>query len=272
MKLKLNLFAMLIFGLVYSCRTGADRNELKMANRDVAHELVGKVAAQNNDEIQTPVDRKIIRTGEIRFETRDVSKTEALITQSVKEIQGYISGDNVYNSEDRITHRMVIRVPADKFDELLEKISVNALKIESKTIDANDVTEEYIDVEARIKTKKELENRYRELMAKATTVEDMISIEKEMGTLRSDIESIEGRLRYLKDQVSQSTLTAEFYQRTGSSFSFGSKTGQALETGWKWLLAFIVGVIHFWPFLVIAAIIIFVSFRISRKNRSKKPV
>ena len=73
-------------------------------------------------------------------------------------------------------------------------------------IDSQDVTEEYIDITARLKTKKELEARYLELLKKANKVEEIVSIEKEIGNLRSDIESIEGRLRYINNAVAYSTL------------------------------------------------------------------
>jgi len=102
------------------------------------------------------------------------------------------------------------------------------------------VTEEFIDIQARIKTKKELENRYKELLAKANTVEELLSIEKELGTLRTEIESIEGRLKYLQDRVSLSSLTIEYYELTTSSFRFIPKLGKSFVTGWNWFLSFIV--------------------------------
>ena len=96
----------------------------------------------------------------------------------------------------------MIRVPADRFDELLLIIEPLASKIESKNINTQDVTEEFIDVETRLKTKKELETRYLEILKQAKTVTDIISIESQIATVRSEIESMEGRINYLKNQVS----------------------------------------------------------------------
>jgi hypothetical protein len=264
MKLKINIWTLLAILALYSCNTSANKRE------NLAREVVLNDETSNQtkvEKVEIPIERKIIKEGEITFETANLKETESLITRTVNEMGGYIASDNVFDNEDRITHRMTVRVPSDKFDQLLTKISESAEKLDRKTISALDVTEEYIDVEARIKTKKELESRYKELLVKANTVEDILSIEKEIGTLRTEIESIEGRLRYLQNRVSLSSLAIEYYQLTTSSFGFVSKLGRAFVTGWNWLLAFIVGLIHLWPFILIIGGGLFIAFRVGRKNK-----
>lgn len=254
----------LILLLISSCTNGgrqAYSPAMEMAVPDMAASETGRAAKQ--EEITV---RKVITRGEIRFQTRDVSETSGFISGKVKESGGYISSDNIFNSDDRITQRIEIRVPSEKFDLLLSEISEKARNVDYKNVGIQDVTEEYIDVEARIRTKKELENRYRELLIKARTVEEILSIEKELGTLRSDIESIEGRLRYLSDQVSYSTLSVEFYQLTGTAVSFSSKTGQALLMGWRWFLAFIIGLMRLWPFILITGLTLIAVIRYRRKK------
>jgi hypothetical protein len=249
---------------LYSCNTSANKRE----NSTRAVEMNNETNDQTRvDKVETLIDRKIIKEGEIIFETANLKETESLITLTVSEMGGYIANDNTFSYENRITHRMTLRVPADKFDQLLKTISESAEKLDRKTISAQDVTEEYIDVEARIKTKKELETRYKELLVKAKTVDDLLAIEKEIGTLRTEIESIEGRLRYLQDRVSLSSLTIEYYQLITSSFGFLSKMGRAFVTGWNWLLAFIIGVIHFWPFILFGGGGVFIAFRTGRKRK-----
>jgi hypothetical protein len=260
---------MLILAILGSCGGGekkADSVAIKMPSGYVP-EPAATARSESMENVNVP-ERKVIRKGEISFRTKDTRETSAFITGVVKELEGYIAGDNVYNSGDRSTQRMEIRVPSVHFDDLLKRISENAQTLESKNIEVQDITEEYIDVEARIKTKKELENRYMELLSKAKTVEEILSIEKELGTLRSDIESIEGRLKYLKDQVSFSSLSVEFYQVTGSTFNFSSRFGLALVTGWKWLLEFIIGVVHFWPFILILVTAVLTTLGVTRKKRA----
>jgi hypothetical protein len=109
-----------------------------------------------------------------------------------KELNAYISNESQNNYGERLQYNQMIRVPADQFDLLLQKIEGEAVNVESKNIHTQDVTEEFIDVEARLKTKKELETRYRELLKQAKTVQDIVSIEGQIAAVRSEIESMEG--------------------------------------------------------------------------------
>lgn len=264
MKLKTTIWTLLAILVLYSCNSGSNKRAY------AAMEVPAPYDAGSQAEIgkvETQFERKIIKEGEISFETSNLKETESLITGSVSEMGGYVANDNIFNIDGRITHRMTLRVPADKFDQLLTRISESAKKLDRKTISALDVTEEFVDVEARIKTKKELESRYKELLVKAITVEDLLSIEKEMGILRTEIESMEGRLRYLQDRVGLSSLTIEFYELTTSSFGFLSKLGRAFVTGWNWLLAFVIGLIHLWPFLIIIGGGLYVAFRFGKKSK-----
>jgi type IV secretory pathway VirB6-like protein len=130
-----------------------------------------------------------------------------------------------------------------------------------------DVTEEFIDVEARIKTKKELQNRYIELLKRATTINEMLSIEREIGSLQTEIESVEGRMNYLKDKIKFSTLSVSYYQETTASFGFFSKVAEALESGWSGFLWFIIGLSYLWVFVLIAIAVIYLIVRRRRKRR-----
>jgi len=217
MTLKKFSWTLLAIFAIYSCNSGANNKVASERAIVLNNEITDETRVEK---VETPIERKIIKEGVITFETVDLKRTESLITETVNEMGGYVASDNVFSNANRITHRMTVRVAADKFDQLLAKISESAEKLDRKTISALDVTEEYIDVEARLKTKKELESRYKELLIKAKTVEDLLSIEKEIGTLRTEIESIEGRLGYLQDRVSLSSLTIEYYKMTAAS-SFG---------------------------------------------------
>jgi hypothetical protein len=261
------IFLLLLTTIVISCNSTNRRSASFMADEVAAP--APEMIQRSEKELPLQIERKIIRSGEIRFETDDLIKTESLISKAVSELKGYVSNDNLYNSDDRTTHRLVIRIPAENFDILLDRISENAQKIDSKTVDAQDVTEEYIDVESRMRTKKEIESRYKELLSQAKDVEDILSIEKEIGTLRTDIESVEGRMQYLQNQVAFSSLTVEFYQKTSSAFHFSSKAGQAIVMGWKWLLAFVIFLVHLWPFIIIGGIIIFTVKRIGKRKKVK---
>ena len=231
-----------------------------------------KSSEQNQDKVEV-VDRKIIKQGTIKFQTTDINKTKSLISQTIQELNGYISNENAYDYANRVEHKITIRVPADKFDLLITGISVYVDKFDSRNIDRLDVTEEYIDIEARIKTKKELQGRYRELLKQANKVDEMINIEREIGKLQTEIESIEGKMNYFNDRIAFSTLTVTYYQYydTASSFGFFSKFIEGLQNGWHGFLVFIIGVSNLWVFIILVAVAIYLfRLRRSRKRNRKK--
>lgn len=203
------------------------------------------------------VERKLIRNGNIEFLTDDVKKTKTEIERIAKEQKGYISAENESNYGNRFQVNQTLRIPADKFDEVLKQLEGLAEKVDNKNINTEDVTEEFIDVEARLKTKKELEARYLELLKQAKTVADIVSIEGQIANVRAEIESMEGRLKYLSNQVSFSTLNVSFYQESAASYGFGSKFMNSLKSGWFNLVDFVFWLLSVWPFVIgITALVI----------------
>lgn len=258
-------FMFLILIIVTSCNSG---DNSKNVSTDFAQPeaLTKNISAEQNN--ISSVERKIIKSGSIRFETQSVKETQEFIRNIVIELGGYLGNENVYNFEDRIEHTIEVRVPEDKFNILVDKISSSVEKLESKNISTTDVTEEFIDVEARIKTKKELEARYKEILKKATRVDEILNIEREMGNLRSEIESLEGRMNYLKNRISLSSLTITFYEKVSSPFGFFSKIKQALHNGWTSFLWFIIIIISLWPFIIIVLITLIIILKLRRNRKT----
>ena len=222
---------------------------------------------QNLNNLET-IDRKIIKNGYIRFRTADLNKTKSLIVKTVQELNGYISNDNAYDNDysNELEHRLTIRVPADKFDLFFENISESIDKLDSKSIDVIDVTEEYIDVETRINTKKDLRDRYRELLKQATKVDEILNIEKEVGNLQTEIESFERRMKSLNDRIAFSTITVIYYQKTTPAFGFSSKFLDGIKNGWNNFLWFIIGLSNLWVFIIVAAVTVYL-IKLWRKKK-----
>jgi hypothetical protein len=216
-----------------------------------------------------PEERKIIKSGTITFKTEDVNKTKFVIVQTVQELNGYIESDNAYVNDDKFTHNLTIRVPAEKFDLLLTQISETIDNLENKNIGLSDVTEEYIDVEARINVKKELQNRYIALLKQTIKVDEILNIEKEIGALQEEIESVEGRMKYLKDKVAFSELTVNYYQNLSAKINFFSNFGDGVKKGWGFFLWFLIGVSRLWVFILLAIITIYLV-RVLKKRRKRK--
>ncbi len=213
--------------------------------------------------------RKIIKEGELVFETHDFNKTKVLINTSMNEVQGYLAEESQNKYNDRIETRAVVRVPAENFDKFVETLSSSADAIDRKNIKALDVTEEYVDLEIRLKTRKDIENRYRQLLGQAKKVDDVLNIEKQIGEVREQIESAEGKLKYFNDRIAFSTLTVVYYEKMTSSIGFSSKFIDGLKSGWKNFALFIIFLANIWPFIVLPIIAVII-FRIVRTRLKVK--
>lgn len=230
-----------------------EASHAKMGLMEVPEEEMMDVAVTQQGATQSEQisERKLIREGSMNFQCEDVVKTKLEVEKICKELGAYSSSEGQDNYGNNLNYHQTIRVPAEKFDVLIQGLEKLAIKIESKDITSRDVTEEFIDLETRLKTKKELEARYLVILKQARSVEDVLSVERELGNIRSEIESMEGRLNYLKNKVSFSTLNISYYQLIDSDFGFGSKFIGSFSNGWKNLLTFLIGIMNLWPFVLL---------------------
>ncbi|NAS30935.1 DUF4349 domain-containing protein [Flavobacteriaceae bacterium R38] len=215
-------------------------------------------------------EQKIIKESFLRFQTNNLEKTYQEIVNYTRQHEGFIQKDESGKGYGDYNRSLVIRIPTQNFQKVIDSISKNVSYFDTKRISARDVTEEFIDLEARLKAKKTLENRYLELLKKANSVKEILEIERELSSIREEIEAKEGRLKYLQNQVSLSTLTIEFYKLTaenGVTVSYGSKMWKALKSGFNGLSFFFLGILNIWPFILI---VIFTVFFLRRRFFKKK--
>jgi hypothetical protein len=228
--------------------------------------------------------RLIIRNGTMNLEIESYDEADKKINELVKNLDGYTSASSSsMNAAGKKQGSLTIKVPAEKFDELIAKLGEIG-QISSQNITSSDVTEEYIDLGARLKTERELEQRLISLLdTKASTLSDVIEIEGKLATVRQKIESVEGRMKYLRSQAAFSTLTVSIFEPslldTSSGGGFFYEIGQAFKQGLEGftdvLKAIIIAAIALLPLLVFLAIIVFVIVRVikwySKKKALKKP-
>ena len=215
----------------------------------------------------TAIQRMLTKEGTLRWETVDVVKTHAAILEQAKTHNAYVSNDNQTKDDYQTTTRMELRIPSDKFDEFISGIEKDVTKFDEKRIEVLDVTEEYIDISARMKTKKELEQHYYDLLKQTKNVAEVLLVEEQLNTVRADIESAEGRLKYLKDKVNMSTLHLTFYETTSAPVGFFGEIGKSFVSGWKGFLYFILGIISAWPIVLVVSGFL---FWLIRRRRNKK--
>lgn len=280
MKTYLFVFAIALF---ISCGSNAYKSEsmkatdkltLGMVDNDKSAATKEESVSENTNEEpieQTAIpERKLIKEGSISFETDSVDKTKKYIESKVKFFEGYISKEYSYDYTEQKQYVLEVRIPSQKLDDFITSLSGVIVSLDNKDIQVKDVTEEYVDVEARIKSKKEVMQRYTEILKQAKSISEMLDIEREIGTLQADIESLEGRLKYLQNQTSLSTLNLTFYEHRSKDFEFWSKIGKSLSGGWNGLLWFFVGVMYFWPLWIILFGGLWLLLRYLKKRRNLK--
>jgi len=215
-------------------------------------------------------ERKLIKTGDLSFECADLSQTRKSIESAVKQYGGFIVNERLYKGYNNKTSNqdLTIRVPSENFDALVADISKGAQHIDSRDIEIEDVTEQYLDTETRLSVKRQLEARYRELLSEAKKVTDVLEIEKQLAKIREDIESAEGQLKRLDDQVALSTLDVIYYVRLNESPEFARYFRNSIGNGWDNLVWFVVGLLNIWPFILIVIALI-AGFRFQRNRKNK---
>lgn len=218
------------------------------------------------------IETKIIKSGNLRFQSDNLDETYNQIQKAVKKYNALIKNDSQANNDYQFSRTINIRIPNQHFDAFIADISKGVKYFDQKDISSQDVTEEYIDVASRIKTKKVLEARYLELLKKANKVSEMLEIERQLSEIREEIEAKEGRLRYLQNKVSMSTLDIEFYkpiaQGGKATVSYGGRIGNAIVSGFNGISNFFIGLIENWPVIVtLVVLILLIRKRFKRKNK-----
>lgn len=245
---------------------GLSSPQAESASSDAVTNSTQPIPTQHVD---TNVQRMLTKEGNLSWETSNVDKTHASIVAQAKKSNAYISSDNRFRDEYQMTNKMSIRIPSNQFDDFISSIENDVNNFDEKRIEVIDVTEEYIDVSARMKTKKELELHYYDLLKQTKNVTEILQVEEQLNIVRSEIESADGRLKYLKDKVNMSTIHLSFYETTSAPVGFFGQIGKSFVAGWKGMLYFILGLITAWPIVLIVLITIWLVIR-RRNNQHKK--
>ncbi len=238
----------------------------------VDQEESGKENSENDKGGEaTRMEKKLIKNGEVGFQVNSLAATKQKIVGALKANGGYIAKENSYDYSNNPTDELIVRVPAKDFDKFMAEVLNGVEKVDYKRVDIEDVTEQFVDIEARLKTKRQLEAKYSELLTKANNMDDILKINKEMEIIREDIESSEGRLKYLSNQVGYSTLKINYYeQKSSSGFNFGGKLGNALKDGSTGFLWFLIIMVQLWPLWLISGLVWWFIVWLIRRNRRKR--
>lgn len=268
MKNIISLSFVMLFMVQMSCKEATKAEELATADAKEMVAATDKQTASSPETAPTETyDRKLIKDGTISFETESIKNTRKTIYNALKKYNGYVSTDQETTDDTKIKNTITLRIPSKNYDLFLEEALAGVEHLDEKNINVNDVTEEFLDSSARLKTKKELESRYISLLSKATKIADILEIEQHIANERGEIEAIEGRLKYIENRVSLGTLTLEFYQTVPTQNTFGKSFSEGFENGWKLVVWGFVMLSNLWVFILL--ILLFLGIRTYRKRNKQ---
>ena len=228
----------------------------------------------------TPQDsRKIIYNATLWLETKQYDQASADLLEAASQAGAYVQSSESSGSAERGDRSVyyTLRVPVDNYSEFLNA-AAQAANLVRRSESSQDVTAEYVDLEARLASLEQQRQRLDELAAKAESLEDLLAIEQQRSEVQYQIESYTGQMNVLQDQISYSTVEVyldEVTELTPQSPSFLSRVGSAFRGSWNGFVSvvqeLVIGLIYLLPFLVVAAVVIVLVVLLARRAARKRP-
>lgn len=271
------ILILLITFLIFSCSSESETGGFSESKMSISPEM----AMMEDVRISTPPtslgneEKKIQRNANISIEVKNLDESIDKLNEIILLFNAEIISSNKGGIDFGQPYANIrIRVLSGNLDSAINEFKKLSTKIISENIYTNDVTEEFIDTEARLKIMKSTEDRFNSLLLKSETVEEIIQVEKELMRIRGDIESLEGRLNYLSKTTDTSEINLNLNEQipiTGESWKINDSFTSALQnlsSFAKWLADFIINVFVFIPAIIVITLII-IFLRKLIKNRKK---
>ena len=171
------------------------------SNRSAGSPPMPAMVTENMTEVRP--DRMLIWKAHLTIQVWNVSNAVSVATTLAERQGGFVEQKSDSGEQSA---RVALRIPSKRFKSALTSLEMLGT-VTSRSIDGEDVTEQYIDVDARLKNKIVLRDRLKQLLDKATAVKDILAIETELNRVQADIDSMEGRIKSLKGQADFATVT-----------------------------------------------------------------
>jgi hypothetical protein len=214
-------------------------------------------------EIDVDTERKIVQRASLSIEVADFTTSEEALIRAVERSNGFISDSYAYVTESgRQRGEMTIRVPKDSFLALVAELEQLG-HVQTKHLSGEDVTEEYIDLQARLNNSRRQEQRLLEILELAGTVEEVLEVERELERVRGEIEQMTGRLTYLENRIELATITVSLGEPEPITQSWGIR--DALRTAFAGSVGVIRGMIIAIGYLVPIIILLGLGWLITAK-------
>jgi hypothetical protein len=241
------------------------KEDALMAARGPVADVTGEAAdapapgAKNQLEVPDVAERKVIRSARMELRADDPAAVAAVATALTAQAGGFVAASNATGVGEAIERvDMTLRVPAERFEAVLGDLRDDG-EVLVEALQGQDVTDEYIDLDARLRSQKALEERLLGILAQTTAVKDVLDVEAKLVEVRIEIERVEGRLRSMNDRISFATIElavlAPTRQSAREAESTMSRFDRALDDAGDASIAVLTGMIRFLGAILPLAII-----------------
>jgi hypothetical protein len=282
--------------LLVACNRSSSRSDLEKSDDTLASNVesarpvpLGVVGGQATRQSQTtpaeeqgaawsrqirfdPATRLIVRTGQAGIEVDSLEPAIAEMRRVAQRVGGFVANASVQSGRNQVrSASLQLKAPSSRFDDLTEGLKPLG-RLQFINVAAEDVSEEFVDLTARVANSHRLEERLIELLRNRTgKLQDVLTVERELARVREEIERMEGRVRFLQASAQLSTLTVNLYEPAPllASAPGRSPIADAFKTAWRNFVGLVAGVIASLGFVVPAAMVGWGAFVLTRKYRRK---
>lgn len=160
------------------------------------------------------IEQKVVKTGELGVVVNSTVDGVKFVTGLAEQRGGFVVSSETYiGTDESLVGSITIRIPVDQFEETLAQIKQQVELVETENISGVDVTEEYIDLQSRLKNAQALEVSYVSLLERSGSIDDLVKVTKQLGAIREEIEVLQGRIRYIDSRTDFSTITVDLRER-----------------------------------------------------------
>ncbi|MFD4506278.1 DUF4349 domain-containing protein [Streptomyces sp. NPDC058457] len=258
---------------------GGSASDAKAGVNSAAQEAAGSAGAKDSGSGtgRTTPDltvNRIIRTASLTVQVKDVPKALDEARTAAEDAGGYVGNETTSrDAEGNERTRVVLRVPTGKYDEVLTGLQ-GAGKLIDRTAKAQDVTDQVVDVDSRIKSQRASVARVRELMDRASKLSDVVTLEGELSSREADLEALLARQASLKDRTSMATITLSLTRTPVAKAAKDDSPGfvDAVSGGWhvfvtmlRWIALALGAAL---PFAALAAVAALLWWKLVRRRRT----
>lgn len=217
-----SLFMIFLILIVSACSSSEESkmdssggSSKEMSNADFAEKSENTApeekTVQNDSKTAAPVpqNRKVIYTADMSVRVKSYQEAVSSIQKTLASLGGYVMESNTYSGEEDQPQEgtLTVKVPQEAFQSFLNTVEKGSIKVENQTVSGQDVTEEYVDLESRLKSKKTVEERLLSFMKEAQKTEDLLKISNDLSAVQEEIEQLTGRINYLNNQTAFATVS-----------------------------------------------------------------